>query len=89
MVSVSATRDDEKVVLTGSVARWITERAVAEGRSEAEVVEEALAVRWGQEFGDAYRELWEAGAGLDEAEVAELVDAEVYRPRQEQRRRTG
>jgi hypothetical protein len=77
------------VVLTGRLARWLSDRAAIEGRTEAEVVEEALAVRWGRELGDAYRDLWDASVGLSEAEADELVQAEVYEPRQEGRRRAG
>ncbi|MGH8991998.1 MAG: hypothetical protein ACRDZ7_10820 [Acidimicrobiia bacterium] len=79
----------DPVVLTGRLARWLSDRAVAEGRTEAEVVEEALTVRWGRELGDAYRDLWDASESLGEAEAEELVQAEVYEPRREQRRRTG
>jgi hypothetical protein len=78
----------DSVVLTGRLARWLSDRAAAEGCTEAEVVEEALAVRWGQELGDAYRDLWDAG-GLIEAETEELVQAEVYEPRRERRSRPG
>ncbi len=73
-------------MLTGPLARWITERATAEGRTEADIVAEALAVRWGAELGDAYRQLWQAGEGVDEIAADKLVDDEVYRPRQELRR---
>jgi hypothetical protein len=79
----------DPVVLTGRLARWLSDRAVAEGRTEAEVVEEALAVRWGRELGEAYRDLWDASVTLSEAEAEELVQAEVYEPRQERRRQAG
>lgn len=79
----------DSVVLTGRLARWLSDRAAAEGRTEAEVVEEALAVRWGRELGDAYRDLWDASATLSEAEAEELVEAEVYEPRRERRRQAG
>jgi hypothetical protein len=79
----------ESVVLTGRLARWLSDRAAAEGCTEAEVVEEAMAVRWGQALGDAYRDLWDAGGGLIEAEAEQLVQAEVYEPRRERRRRPG
>lgn len=83
---VSTTDQDGRLVLTGPLARWITERATAEGRTEADVVAEALAVRWGAELGDAYPQLWEASEGVDEMAADKLVDDEVYRPRQERRR---
>lgn len=83
---VSTTDQGDRLVLTGPLARWITERAAAEGRTEADVVAEALAVRWGAQLGDAYRAVWEASEGIDEAAADKLVDDEVYRPRQERRR---
>lgn len=82
-------RDPDPVVLTGRLAGWLSDRAAAEGRSEAEVVEEALAVRWGRELGDAFRDLWETSPGLSDDEAEELVEAEVYGPRREARRRAG
>jgi len=74
------------VTLTGRVARWVLEQAEAEQRSPAEVVEEALTLRWGRQLGDAYQALWEAGPGLDEASAEDLVDTEVYEPRRRDRR---
>lgn len=71
---VAATDRDDRLVLTGTLARWITERATAEGRTEADVVAEALAVRWGRELGEAYRHLWDAREPLDEAEADQLVE---------------
>ncbi len=62
-------------MLTGRLARWLSDRAAIEGRTEAEVVEEALAVHWGRELGDAYRDLWDASVGLNEAEAEALVQA--------------
>jgi len=90
-VEVSAIERDpaEPVVLTGRLARWLSGRAVAEGRTEADIVEEALAVRWGRELGDAFRDLWDASETLSDAEAEELVQAEVYEPRRERRRRAG
>jgi hypothetical protein len=79
----------DPVLLTGRLARWLSGRAAAEGRTEAEIVEEALAVRWGRELGDAFRDLWEASETMSEAEAEELVQAEVYEPRRERRRRAG
>ena len=79
----------EPVVLTGPLARWLSDRAAAEGRTAAEVIEEALAVRWGRELGDAYRDIWDASPGRSEAEAEELVQAEVYEPRRSVRRRAG
>ena len=79
----------DPVLLTGRLARWLSDRAAAEGRTEAEIVEEALAVRWGRELGDAFRDLWEASETISEAEAEELVQAEVYEPRRERRRRAG
>lgn len=79
----------DPVLLTGRLARWLSERAAAEGRTEAEIVEEALAVRWGRALGDAFRDLWEASETMSEAEAEELVQAEVYEPRRERRRRAG
>lgn len=88
---VSAVERDptDPVVLTGRLARWLSDRAAIEGRTEAEVVEEALVVRWGRELGDAYRDLWDASVCLSKAEAEELVQAEVYEPRREERRRAG
>ena len=77
------------MLLTGRLARWLSARAAAEGRTEAEIVEEALAVRWGRELGDAFRDLWEASETMSEAEAEELVQAEVYETRRERRRRAG
>jgi hypothetical protein len=77
------------VVLTGPLARWIAERAEAEGRSEAAVVAEAVGVRWGRELGDAYRDLWASSEGLAEEEADAIVEEEVYQPRRERRRRAG
>lgn len=54
---------------------------------DAEIVDEAMAVRWAQELGNAYRDLWDGGVGVTAAEAEEIVEAEVYRPRREQRRR--
>lgn len=79
----------DAVVLTGRLARWLSDRATVEGRTEAAVVEEALAVRWGRQLGEAYLGLWDAGPGLNEAEAEEVVRTEVYGPRQERRRRPG
>jgi hypothetical protein len=79
----------DAVVLSGRLARWLSSRAAAEGRTEAEIVEEALAVRWGRELGDAFRDLWEASETMSEAEAEELVRAEVYEPRRERRRQAG
>jgi hypothetical protein len=79
----------EPVVLTGRLARWLSGRAAAEGRTEAEIVEEALAVRWGRELGDAFRDLWEASEAMSEAEAEDLVQADVYGPRRERRRQAG
>lgn len=79
----------DPVVLTGRLARWLSGRAAAEGRPEADIVEEALAVQWGRELGDAFRDLWEASETISEAEAEELVQAEVYEPRRERRRRAG
>ncbi len=62
------------LTLTGRVARWVLEQAEAEQRSPAEVVEEALTLRWGRQLGDAYQALWEAGPGLDEVSAEDLVD---------------
>jgi hypothetical protein len=76
----------DAVVLTGRLARWLSDRAVVEGGTEAEIVEEALAVRWGRQLGDAFQEVWGAGGDATEAEADELVEAEVYGPRREQRR---
>ena len=83
---VPTTDQGDRLVLTGPLARWITERATVEGRTEADVVAEALAVRWGAQLGDADRDVWEASEGIDEAAADKLVDDEVYRPRQERRR---
>lgn len=47
----------------------------------------ALAGRWGRALGDAYRDLWDASAGISEAEAEELVQVEVYEPRRAVRRR--
>jgi hypothetical protein len=58
-----------------------------EVRPEAKIVDEALALRCAQELGDAYGHLWDAGVGLTESEAEEIVKAEVYEPRQQQRRR--
>jgi hypothetical protein len=60
-----------------------------EGRREAEIGDEAeaRAVRWAQEVGDAYRDLWDVGVGVTDAEAEAIVEAEVYEHRQEQRRR--
>ena len=80
---------DDQLVLTGPLARWLTERAEIEGRSEAEVIEEALSIRWGRQLGDAFRGLWQASAGVDESDPEKLVHEEVYRPRQERRRQAG
>jgi myosin-crossreactive antigen len=79
----------DAVVLTGRLAHWLSGRAAAEGRTEAEIVEEALAVRWGRELGDAFRNLWDASETMSEAEAEELVRAEVYEPRRERRRQAG
>lgn len=88
---MSAVERDPKdaVVLSGRLAHWLSRRAAAEGRTEAEIVEEALAVQWGRELGDAFRDLWEASETMSEAEAEELARAEVYEPRRERRRRTG
>lgn len=77
---------ESSLVLTGPLARWIRERAVAEGRDEADVVAEAMAIRWGRKLGDAYQRLWQAGPGLDDAKAEELVNEEIYDPRQRRRR---
>jgi hypothetical protein len=58
-----------------------------ESRPEADMVDEALALRWAQELGDAYRDLWDAGAGLTDSEAEEIVEADFYEPRRQQRRR--
>jgi hypothetical protein len=58
-----------------------------EGPRDAEIVDEARAVRWAQKLGHAYRDLWDAGVGVTDAEAEEIVEAEVYEPRREQRRR--
>lgn len=58
----------------------------ADGPTEASFVEEALALRWGRELGDAFRNLWEASETISAAEAEELLQAEVYEPRQERRR---
>jgi hypothetical protein len=79
----------DAVVLSGRLAHWLSSRAAAEGRTEAEIVEEALAVRWGRELGDAFRDLWETSETMSEAEAEELVRAEVYEPRRERRRQAG
>lgn len=61
----------------------------AEGRTEAELIAEALAIRWGRQLGDAYRALWQEGVGVDDSEAEDLVYEEVYRPRQERRGQAG
>lgn len=86
----TASRDqDDELVLKGPLARWLVERAEAEGRSEAEVIEEALSIRWGRQLGDAFTGLWEAGTAVDEPDAERLVHEEIYRPRQERRRQAG
>jgi len=77
------------LVLTGPLARWIHERAKAEGRSEASLVAEAVALRWGRELSDAYRDLWVSSEALDQSKADAIVEAEVYRPRQARRREAG
>ena len=74
------------MVLTGWLARWLSSRAALEGRTEAEIIEEALAVQWGRRLGKAFQDVWDAGGGVTEAESDEIVDAEVYQARREQRR---
>lgn len=86
-VSTTGTAPDEaKVMLTGRAARWAIEQAQAEHRSPGEVIEEALSIRWGRHLGDAYRRVWDTSPALNETETAELVDVEVYQPRQAARR---
>lgn len=58
-----------------------------EGPRDAEIVDEARAVRWAQELGNAYRDLWDVAVGVTDAEAEEIVEAEVYEPRREHRRR--
>ncbi|HSH62358.1 MAG TPA: hypothetical protein VK988_22450 [Acidimicrobiales bacterium] len=96
MTTASRDQDDELVLTgplarwpVGPLARWLVERAEAEGRSEAEVIEEALSIRWGRQLGDAFSGLWEAGTVLDESDAERLVHEEIYRPRQERRRQAG
>lgn len=86
MSATGSDRAGANLTLSGRAARWVLEQAEAERRSPDEIVEEALMVRWGRQLGDAYRELWEASPGLDEASAEELVDAEVYEPRRRYRR---
>ncbi len=50
------------------------------------MIEEALSIRWGRHLGDAYRQVWDTSPALSEADTAELVDVEVYQPRQAVRR---
>ena len=87
MSTTGTERPGAKLTLTGRAARWVLDQAEAEQRSPAEVVEEALTLRWGRQLGDAYRELWDAAPGLDEASAEALVDAEVYEPRRRSRPR--
>ncbi len=61
----------------------------ADGRSEAQLIEEALSIRWGRQLGDAFLGLWQASRGIDESDAEKLVHEEVYRPRQERRRQAG
>ncbi|MGI9119820.1 MAG: hypothetical protein ACR2G7_06835 [Acidimicrobiales bacterium] len=82
-------REPGSLVLEGALARWVSERAEVEQRSEADVVAEALAVRWGRQLGDAYGALWVASPTMGEREAEELVKAEVYQPRQERRRQAS
>ena len=86
MSTTGTERAGANLTLTGRAARWVLEQAEAEQRSPDEIVEEALMVRWGRQLGDAYRELWEASPGVDEASAEELVDTEVYEPRRRSRR---
>jgi hypothetical protein len=49
--------------------------------------DEAAALRWGCQLGDAYVDLWGSSEPTAEAEAEAIVEAEVYRPRRDHRRR--